>query len=336
MRDLLFKCPSCATSLTFDRKLAGKTLRCPSCKGPIAVPVPDASFSCPHCDAELHVPSGAEGEFECPACGKSVAIAPAAAEEGSTQHGPAGEPPEQGAGKPDDSLVFVCMPNGTIWRGHYCTECGAAHLGDGCPNCDKTTGTPEPAPFSDQTTDDGTHADEGDVLDYNSAWWFVRVQSLQMPEWDDRGPEQALSVYGEGVRAYANRDFRQAIVSYERAIEDDPGFPWSFNNLAWILATCPDKSLRNGSRAISLARAALCLAGRPYWGFVGTLAAAYAENGDFEKAVRLMEKAVDLAPPEKRERERQVLQSLRERQTMTDNDPPPGFQARDRPQSATM
>lgn len=74
MRDLLLKCPNCDASLAFDHKLAGRTLACPSCKGQLAVPVPDASFACPSCNADLHTSSGVVGEFECPACKGAIVI----------------------------------------------------------------------------------------------------------------------------------------------------------------------------------------------------------------------------------------------------------------------
>jgi len=74
---------------------------------------------------------------------------------------------------------------------------------------------------------------------------------------------------------------------------EQPG--WALNNLAWVLATCPDAGLRNGPEAVRLAGHACELThyGRPL--FIGTLAAAYAEAGRFPEAVTTAEKAEQLA-----------------------------------------
>src|SRR5881275_1135236 len=48
----------------------------------------------------------------------------------------------------------------------------------------------------------------------------------------------------------------EAIQHYERALEISPQSVSALNNLAWLLATCPDVSLRNGARAIQLAQQA--------------------------------------------------------------------------------
>jgi hypothetical protein len=57
------------------------------------------------------------------------------------------------------------------------------------------------------------------------------------------------------------------------------------NNLAWALATCPDASLRNGAKAVRLAREANQLSGGKNPLILRTLAAACAENGQFAEAV---------------------------------------------------
>ena len=67
------------------------------------------------------------------------------------------------------------------------------------------------------------------------------------------------------------------------------------NNLAWRLATCPQAALRDGARAVELAREADRLAGGKNPDYLDTLAAAYAEAGQFPQAVEAAERALTLA-----------------------------------------
>jgi len=87
----------------------------------------------------------------------------------------------------------------------------------------------------------------------------------------------------------------EAVSHYERALKIRPDQAPACNNLAWLLAASPDPSLRNGPRAIELAQRANQLArgGNPV--FLGTLAAAYAEAGQFGEAVKTIERALPLA-----------------------------------------
>lgn len=67
-----------------------------------------------------------------------------------------------------------------------------------------------------------------------------------------------------------------------------------FNEVAWILATDEDGTRRNGKKAIQFAKKAVELSGEVNFGYVDTLAAAYAEDGQFDEAVKWQEKAVKL------------------------------------------
>ncbi len=64
------------------------------------------------------------------------------------------------------------------------------------------------------------------------------------------------------------------------------------NAAAWFLATCPDAGLRDGAAAVGLAERAVAATDRKEPNYLDTLAAAYAEVGQFEEAVALQKEAV--------------------------------------------
>ncbi len=77
-----------------------------------------------------------------------------------------------------------------------------------------------------------------------------------------------------------------------RARPDDVAL---LNETAWILATNPNASIRNGAEAIELADRAAQLSDRREPAVLGTLSAAYAEAGRFPEAVETARKALQLA-----------------------------------------
>ena len=60
-----------------------------------------------------------------------------------------------------------------------------------------------------------------------------------------------------------------------------PDNPVGFNALAWLLATCKNKKYLDGGRAVTLATTACQLSSMKSGVYLDTLAAAYAQNGDF-------------------------------------------------------
>jgi tetratricopeptide (TPR) repeat protein len=76
------------------------------------------------------------------------------------------------------------------------------------------------------------------------------------------------------------------------------GFKQSKGNIVWALATCPDKSHRNGKEALTLALEIIKTKGIEEAGDLDNLAAAYAENKDFIMAIEIQEKAIALVNPE--------------------------------------
>ena len=83
---------------------------------------------------------------------------------------------------------------------------------------------------------------------------------------------------------------REAMSAFQAAIERESNDPETLNNFAWLLATNPDPTLRDGVLAVTLAERACDLTDNPP-SYLDTLAAAYAEAGRFEDAIRTAERA---------------------------------------------
>ena len=87
----------------------------------------------------------------------------------------------------------------------------------------------------------------------------------------------------------------EAMAQYETAAALAPNDFHSRNNMAWLLATSSDGSIRDGAKAVELAQQAVALSGGREPNFIRTLAAAYAENGRFSEAIAAAHQALALA-----------------------------------------
>jgi len=108
-------------------------------------------------------------------------------------------------------------------------------------------------------------------------------------------PVNAEFQYHLGYALFLNGEARGAIAHYQKSLELQPQNATTGKNLAWILATCPEASVRNGPKAVELAEQAVRLSGGTNSIFIGTLAAAYAEAGRFPEAVETAQRARQLA-----------------------------------------
>ncbi len=156
------------------------------------------------------------------------------------------------------------------------------------------------------------------------SFWALQLSSLYV---QDKRPRKAIELINEiltrepkNVSALRTRadtllglgDHAAAIKDYQTAlevgIESSQQKSGVLNNLAWVLATSPKDELRNGERSIKFGTEAAELTEFKEPHILSTLAAGYAEKGDFEQAVKWSTKAVELG----REIEHNQVEQLEE------------------------
>lgn len=107
----------------------------------------------------------------------------------------------------------------------------------------------------------------------------------------------------ENATGYVDRaDLYAALGNWERAAGDyrvaiglDDSMGRAYQNVAWMMSTCPDKRFRNAKLAVQAAKKAIELDGKTYLG-LDTYAAALASTGQFTQAAALQQQAIAAAP----------------------------------------
>ncbi len=112
-----------------------------------------------------------------------------------------------------------------------------------------------------------------------------------------------------GYAYFAKGNYEAAALDFEKATRLSPGDYDALVSLARFQATCPEDSLRNGKGALEKSLRACELSNWESSDIVDTLAAAYAEVGDFDRAVKYQMQAISMSGtsgPERRKMEERL------------------------------
>jgi tetratricopeptide (TPR) repeat protein len=143
-------------------------------------------------------------------------------------------------------------------------------------------------------------------------------------EYDDillLDPENFLALRNR-ADAYLNvGKHKEAIEDFDKALKLEPEDTSILNNLAWVLATSPEANLRDGKRAVELATKACELTDYKMPHMLSTLAAAFAESGNFDTAMEWSQKAVDLNDPKTDPNDDQEAQLVKELESYRKKEP---------------
>ncbi len=146
-------------------------------------------------------------------------------------------------------------------------------------------------------------------LDPLATWLNLGGDFVQRGDWEEVKVcyRQAIKINARCADAYANLGLaffqegegKEAMNSWQQALEIKPDQANVQNNLAWLLATTPDRSLRDGAKAVALAEEAKKLTEGSNAAVLHTLAVAYAETGRYEEAAATARRALELATAQK-------------------------------------
>jgi tetratricopeptide (TPR) repeat protein len=111
-----------------------------------------------------------------------------------------------------------------------------------------------------------------------------------------------------GLACFQNGQTKESVESWQKALDINPLQPEVQNNMATVLATASDASLRDGPKAVALGEQANQATGGGNPRILSTLAAAYAEAGRYDEATATARKALILAEAQKDDKLARALQ----------------------------
>jgi tetratricopeptide (TPR) repeat protein len=131
-------------------------------------------------------------------------------------------------------------------------------------------------------------------------------------------PAEAFAYNNRGAAYLKIGNFAAARADLQKALDLKPDFPNPHRHLAWLQATCPRPKFRDGASAVAHAQRALELAKDNPAEYQAVLAAAYAETGDFSRAVEWQSRCLETSPPESLAEMRERLKLFESQQPFRD------------------
>lgn len=171
-------------------------------------------------------------------------------------------------------------------------------------------------------------------------WLVIAFVIVMLPDWVQRGPRSVIDTQTVLIQQQEARGSqtleplivrgkaREQVYLYEYAADDyqiaidlAPSQDVGYLHLAWLKATCPNPAVRDGEKSLALAQTAFEKAGARatavHW---DTLAAAHAENGEFDKALPMAQNAARAAEASTNDQIRGRLSEIRKRIELFENE----------------
>jgi tetratricopeptide (TPR) repeat protein len=149
----------------------------------------------------------------------------------------------------------------------------------------------------------GRNDEASELLPTNPPYLKYYMGLLQHDERIRQDPEDSVEYLNRGIWHHWNGSFDKALTDFDTSILINPTIAYAFCARADLRATCPDETFRDGQLALYDARTALELAEEAGqligdWRhrlYLQVLAAAHAENDEFDEAIVVQTRALELA-----------------------------------------